>query len=317
MRVMRLTDPAGPSALVEEEIPRPDTGVDEVLIRVCAAGVTPTELIWYPTTHKKSGEVRANAVPGHEFSGVVASAGKHVTGFDVGDEVYGMNDWFSSGAMAEYCLAQASGIARKPPRLKHIEAAAVPIGALTAWQGLFNRAGLQAGERVLVHGGAGAVGIFAVQLARFRGATVIATASLRNLEFVAQLGAHQVVDYQTGRFEDGLQPVDVVFDTVGGETLNRSWNVLKPRGRMVTIASGNETSGDERVKHAFFIVEPNSLQLAEIGDVIQQGHVQAVVDTVVPFERASDTFTGKVKERRGRGKMVVAVAPQEDAQLPA
>ena len=133
--------------------------------------------IWYPTSHTKTGEKRTAAVPGHEFSGVIAALGADVEGFEVGREVYGMNDWFADGATAEYCLAQPAAVAPKPPRLTHIEAASVPIAALTAWQGLVERARLQPGESVLIHGGAGAVGLFAVQLARLRGAHVIATAS--------------------------------------------------------------------------------------------------------------------------------------------
>ena len=231
MKTMRLSDSKQAPVLVEEDVPQPHPRRGELLIRVYAAGVTPTELLWYPTTHGKDGEKRSRAVPGHEFSGVIAAAGEDAAGFDLGQEVYGMNDWFSDGAMAEYCITQPASVAQKPPRLTHIEAASVPIGALTAWQGLFDRARLQAGERVLVHGGAGAVGIFAIQLARFYGAHVTATASARNLEFVSQLGAEQVIDYQAARFEENVREMDVVFDTVGGETLRRSWGVLKPGGK--------------------------------------------------------------------------------------
>ena len=269
MKTMRLSDSKQAPVLVEEDVPQPHPRRGELLIRVYAAGVTPTELLWYPTTHGKDGEKRSRAVPGHEFSGVIAAAGEDAAGFDLGQEVYGMNDWFSDGAMAEYCITQPASVAQKPPRLTHIEAASVPIGALTAWQGLFDRARLQAGERVLVHGGAGAVGIFAIQLARFYGAHVTATASARNLEFVSQLGAEQVIDYQAARFEENVREMDVVFDTVGGETLRRSWGVLKPGGRMITIAADSETTTDDRVKRAFFIVEPNHEQLTRIGDLLE------------------------------------------------
>jgi len=278
------------------------------LIQVHATGVTSKELFWYPTTHKKSGERRSRAVPGHEFSGVVAAVGEDAPGFDVGQEVYGMNDWFSDGATAEYCVTQPSSIARKPAGLTHVEAASVPIGALTAWQGLFDRAKLQAGERVLVHGGAGAVGLFAIQLARFHGAHVVSTASARNLAFVSSLGAEEVFDYQATRFEEKLSKIDVVFDTVGGETLQRSWGVLKPGGRMITIAAENEATTDERVKQAFFIVEPNHEQLTRIGKLLETGRLQTVVDAVLPLAQASAAYTGEVKERRGRGKLVIAVA---------
>jgi len=314
MRVMRLTDSAGP--LVEADVPQPKPGRGEVLVRVYAAGVTPTELGWYPTSHGRNGEGRTRAIPAHEFSGVIAALGKQVTGFATGQEVYGMNDWFSDGALAEYCLTRPSWIAPKPSLLTHVQAASVPIGALTAWQGLLDRARLQPGESVLVQGGAGAVGVFAVQLARYRGAQVLATASARNLEFVYQLGAAQTFDYRAVRFEESVPAVDVVFDTVGGETRDRSWSVLKPGGRMVTIAAENETAEEERVKQAFFIVEPNGQQLAGIGDLLQAGHLLPVVDAVLPLHRASEAYEGKVEQRNGHGKMVVTVMPVGSAGRP-
>jgi NADPH:quinone reductase-like Zn-dependent oxidoreductase len=295
--------------LVAEEIPEPRPGPDEVLVRVCAAGVTPTELSWYPTTHRKDGEKRVRAVPGHEFSGVIAAVGQRAEGFAVGQEVFGMNDWFADGAMAEYCVAQASSIAAKPASLTHAEAASVPIGALTAWQGLVERAKLQAGERVLVQGGAGAVGVFSIQLANWRGAYVIATASPRNLELLRQLGADLVIDYKAVPFEQETGEVDVVFDTVGGETLRRSWSVLKPSGRMVAIAADSEQQTDERVKQAFFIVEPSRQQLREIGSLLVAGRIKPVIDAVVPFAETPAAYEGKTEKKQGRGKVVVEVRP--------
>src|SRR6202046_2127175 len=253
MKAMRLMNAAGGATLVEEDVPQPRPGPGEILVRVRAAGVIPTELGWYPTTHTKTGEARNGAVPGHEFSGKVAALGDGVTGVEVGQEIYGMNDWFADGAMAEYCVTLPASIAAKPKSLSHIEAASVPISALTAWQGLFDRAKLQAGERVLVHGGSGAVGIFAVQLARSRGAHVIATASEHNLAFVSELGADEVIDYRKERFEDRAGKVDVVFDTVGNETLQRSWGVLKKDGRMVTIASDVEGTDGPKLKVGVFV----------------------------------------------------------------
>jgi NADPH:quinone reductase-like Zn-dependent oxidoreductase len=313
MKTMRLSDSGQLSLLVEEDVPLPQPGRDELLIRVYAAGVTPTELLWYPTTHSKNGERRSHAVPGHEFSGVIAAVGEDTVGFEIGQEVYGMNDWFADGALAEYCLTQPTNVAQKPPRLTHIEAASVPIGALTAWQGLFDRARLQAGEHVLVHGGAGAVGVFAIQLARLHGAQVTTTASARNLAFVSQLGAAQVIDYRAVHFEDNVRDMDIIFDTVGGETLPRSWSVLKPGGRMITIAADSEYTTDDRVKQAFFIVEPNREQLTQIGSLLEAGDLQPVVDAVLPLTRASEAYTGEVKPRRGCGKLVVVVAAQEGA----
>src|SRR4029453_14778899 len=304
MITMRLSDSADGPVLIEENVPQPQPGRGELLVRLYAAGVTPTELLWYPTTHAKNGERRSRAIPGHEFSGVIAAVGEETVGFDIGQDVYGMNDWFSDGAMAEYCITQPASVAQKPPSVTHVEAASVPIGALTAWQGLFDRAQLQAGEHVLVHGGAGAVGIFAIQLARLRCAHVTTTASARNLAFVSQLGAEQVIDYRAVHFEDNVRNMDVVFDTVGGETLKRSWGVLKPGGRMITIAADSEKRTADGVKQAFFIVEPHHEQLARIGELLEAGDLHPVVDAVLPLVQASAAYTGEVRQRRGRGELV-------------
>lgn len=185
MRIIRLAGSAQTPALIEDAAPEPRPGQGELLIRVCAAGVILAELSWYPTSHRKTGAPRTGAVPSHEFSGVVAAVGQDVGPLEIGHEVFGMNDWYSNGAMAEYCVAPYFALAPKPGCLTHVEAASVPISALTAWQGLFDRANLQPGERVLVHGGAGGVGVFAIQLAHLHGARVIATASERNRDFVS------------------------------------------------------------------------------------------------------------------------------------
>ncbi len=216
-----------------------------------------------------------------------------------------MNDWFADGALADYCVASAGFLAPKPEAVSFTAAAAVPIGALTAWQSLFDHAHINPGERVLIQGGAGAVGSFAVQMAHRHGAHVIATASAANLEFVFELGADQVVDYRNARFEDA-GPVDVVFDTVGGEALDRSWTVLKPSGRLVTVASAAANSPDPRVKKAFFIVEARPEQLIRIGGMIEDGILRVIVDGVFPLASAPDAFAGKIP-RSGQGKVVIAM----------
>jgi NADPH:quinone reductase-like Zn-dependent oxidoreductase len=282
--------------------PRPQQG--EVLVQVRAAGVTPTELLWSPTSKYQDGSPRTHAIPGHEFSGVIAETGSGVTGFSVGDEIYGMNDWFADGTTAEYCITVPASIAPKPRRLSHPEAATVPIGALTAWQGLFDRAKLRVGERVLVHGAAGAVGIFVVQIAAGHGAEVIATASAHNRDFLLQLGAKRVIDYTSVPFENEARDIDVVFDGVGGETLSRSWGVLKTSGRMVTIAADSEATKDERVKDAFFIVEANQQQLIEIAERLDSGRLRTFVDAEVPLADAPLAYGRKVRKHR-YGKVVI------------
>jgi NADPH:quinone reductase-like Zn-dependent oxidoreductase len=198
--------------------------------------------------------------------------------------------------------------------LTHAEASSVPIGVLTAWKGLFDRAKLQPGERVLVHGGAGAVGIFAVQLANLRGASVTATASARDIDFVASLGAEQVVDYGASRFEDAVRDVDVVFDTVGGETLERSWKVLKPLGRMVTIAASEERRRTTGPRKAFFIVEPNRKQLTEIAGLTDAQRLRVFVASAVPLSQAAQAYTGMI-QKRGAGKVVVVVATENQVTI--
>jgi NADPH:quinone reductase-like Zn-dependent oxidoreductase len=307
---MQVNNSTQGPALIATELPQPRPREGELLIRVRAAGVTPTELLWFPTTQTKDGAPRTGAVPGHEFSGVVAELGKHASGFEVGQEIYGLNDWFADGATAEFCLTVPQSIAGKPATLTHEAAATVPIGALTAWQGLLERAKIQPGERVLIHGAAGAVGIFAVQLAHLHGAHVIGTASSANLELIAKLGADEVIDYRASRFEDRTQEVDVVFDGVGGEMLARSWSVLKPGGRMVTIAADGEHTGDQRIRDAFFIVEPNQKQLTEVAKLLNAGELKTFIGAVVPLAEASSAYSGTVPNKRGSGKVVIVINDQ-------
>ena len=276
-----------------------------------AAAVTPTELVWVPTWTTPTGEPRRfPIILGHEFSGEVAAVGDGGTDVAVGNPVYGLNDWFGDGALAEYCVARAAEVAPKPRSVDHLAAAVTPISALTAWQGLLGRARLAAGDRVLVHGAAGGVGVFAVQLARWRGATVIGTASAHNAAFVHGLGADEVIDYRAVRFEDIVHGIDVVFDTVSGETLDRSWGVLKPGGRLVTIAASVEGSPDPRTREAFFIVRPDRGQLNEITRLIDAAQLRPVVDCVFPLAQARQAFEHKPT----RGKVVLSVADGEGAQ---
>jgi len=305
MKANRLHDRGGPEAFAYEEAPQPRPGEGEVLVRVHAAAVTPTELVWVPTWTTQTGEPRRfPIILGHEFSGEVAAVGDGVTDVAVGNPVYGLNDWFGDGALAEYCVARAAEVAPKPRSVDHLAAAVTPISALTAWQGLLERARLAAGDRVLVHGAAGGVGVFAVQLARWRGATVTGTASAHNAAFVHGLGADEVIDYRAVRFEDIVHGIDVVFDTVGGETLDRSWGVLKPGGRLVTIAASVEGSPDARTREAFFIVRPDRGQLNEITRLIDAAQLRPVVDCVFPLAQARQAFEHKPT----RGKVVLSVA---------
>ena len=302
MFAIRLHARGDPGGMVYESAPAPQPGEGEVLVRVHAAGVTPTELSWVPTWTTRTGEPRPlPVIPGHEFSGEIAALGAGVMDVGVGDLVYGLNDWYGDGAQAEYCVARVGDFAAKPASVDHVHAATTPISALTAWQGLIERGRLVAGQRVLIHGAAGGVGCIAVQLAHWRGARVTGTASHSNLDFVRGLGADAVIDYQVTRFEDVVRDIDVVFDTVGGETLERSWAVLKPGGTLVTIAASSERTADERTRAAFFIVEPSRSQLEEIAWLIDSGAIHPIVGSVFPLAEARQASL----QKPARGKVVL------------
>ncbi len=304
MKAVFLKARDGPDRLLLAEAPTPSPKPGEVLVRVHAAGVTPTELEWVPTWTTRAGGARPlPVIPGHEFSGEVIALGPGAEGVRIGEAVFGMTGWFEDGTQAEFCVAKASDLAAKPASVDHRVAAMVPISALTAWQGLIERARLAPGERVLVHGAAGSVGHFAVQIARWRGAHVAGTASAHNIEFLLWLGAELAVDYRAFRFEEVVGTVDVVFDTVGGDTLARSWAVLRPGGRLVTVAAEAERTGEPRVRDAFFIVEPNRDQLAGIAGLIDANALRPVVDSVFPLSNARLAY----ERRTVRGKVVLDV----------
>jgi NADPH:quinone reductase-like Zn-dependent oxidoreductase len=305
MRAIRLHQVGGPESLRDEEAPKPSPNDDQVLVQVSATAITPTEFAWHPTFHTLDGGARPfPIILGHEFSGVVAAIGPDSDGVRIGDSVYGLNDWFSDGAQSEYCLTRPANIAPKPISLVDSLAAAVPISALTAWQALVDRAQLSEGQRVLIHGGAGGVGSFAVQLARYKKAHVIATVSAVNANFVTALGADEVIDYRTTPFEAVVHDVDVVLDTVGGDTRDRSWGVLRKGGRLVTIAADAERFTDPRVRDAFFIVEPNRAQLIEISRLIDAGVIRPVVGAVFPMEDVQHAY----EQKPLRGKHVLYIS---------
>ena len=220
--------------------------------------------------------------------------------------MFGYIDVRRDGADAEYVAARAAELVPKPATLTHAQAAAVPLSALTAWQALFEQGELERGQRVLIHGGAGGVGSFAVQFARWRGAHVTATSSARDIELVRGLGADEVIDYRTQRFEDAVADQDLVFDTVGGETWERSWDVLRPGGRLVSIAvprPPEREAGDGR-RAIWFVVEPHPEQLREIGRLIDAGQVRPIVSAVLPLERGLEAY-GSGRRSGGPGKVVL------------
>src|SRR5579859_1967720 len=276
MKAIRLHGRGGPERLVYEDAPQPHPGPGEVLVRVYATGVIATELEWDETYETTAGDPRALPIPGRDLSGVVEEVGSGVTTLVKGSEVYAMLGYGRDGAEAEFTLTLPDELVPKPRTLDFVQAAAVPLTALTAWQAFFDHASLVAGQTVLIHGAAGGVGVFAVQLAHWAGAQVIATASARNRDFLHELGANEVIDYTTTRFEDVVQEVDLVFDTVGGDTLQRSWQVIKPGGVLVSIVSPQlpaDVAKGHDARFAWFIVEPNREELIQIGTLIDAGHL--------------------------------------------
>ena len=287
-----------PVSLTSETIPVPDPGPGEVLVEVHATAVTAGELSW-PESWP--------AIPCHDLSGVVAETGSGVVGWRPGDEVYGLVAFDRPGAAAEYVTASAADLAAKPSGVGHDEAASVPLGALTAWQALHEHARLQRGQHVLVHGGAGGVGIYAVQLASLYGARVTATASARDAEFVAGLGADEVLDY-TGRFEDHVHDVDVVVDPVGGEVMARSWPVLRSGGILVAIAEepDGDHGGRDDVRDVYFVVKPDGGQLRELAALVSKQQLRPAVSAVFGLADLPAAFRAQ-RPARAPGKVVIKV----------
>jgi NADPH:quinone reductase-like Zn-dependent oxidoreductase len=281
MRAVLLRAAPGPEHLVCEQVATPAPGIGEALVRVHAAAITRDELEW-PVD-------RLPAVPSYELSGVVAALGPGAYGVAVGDEVYGMTAFDRDGVAADYAAVPTELLAPKPRALTHAEAAAVPLAALSAWQGLFDHGGLVAGERVLIHGATGGVGQFATPLGARRGAHVTATTSTAGVE--------RARDAQ-------LEPVDLVFDTAGGERLLSSPGVLREGGRLVSVAE--EPPQATGVTSVYFVVEPNREQLAQITELLEDGGSPPAVDSLFPLEDAVSAFERSLAADK-RGKVVLEV----------
>jgi NADPH:quinone reductase-like Zn-dependent oxidoreductase len=307
MKAVRLHGRGGPDQLIYGEAPQPQPGPGEALARVGASGVIANELKWDETYQTVTGAPRPFPIPGHDLSGVVVAVGPDVTGVATGDAVYALIAFGRDGADADYVIALPSELAPRPRTLDDIQAAAVPLSALTAWQALFVHGALAAGQTALIHGAAGGVGVFATQLARRKGARVIVTSSARDADFVRGLGADEVLDYATTRFEEVVHDVDIVFDTVGGDTLARSWRVVKPGGSLVSVVSplsGQPVRDD--IRYVYFIVKPSGAQLREIGALIDAGQIHPVVDQVFPLAQARQAHEAAASGHP-RGKIVITV----------
>ncbi len=315
MKAVRLHARGGPEQLVYEDAPRPVPGPADALVRVYATGITPTELTWDETYQNPDGSPRIPTIPGHELSGVIETVPVGVRDLGPGDAVYALIDFPRDGAAAEYIAVQASDLALKPRTLDHVHSAAVTLSGLTAWQALFTHGDLQPGQKVLIHGGAGGVGTFAVQLAHWKGAHVITTSSQANLEFLHSLGADETIDYTKTRFEDELRGIDLVLDAVGGDTVARSWQVLRPGGAIISVAEDipEDEPGKHNARGLFFIVKPDRSQLEEMAKLIDGGVLKPIVANIFPLAEARQAFE-LAAQGHTRGKIVLRVRDDSTEQ---
>ncbi len=295
------------SVLEYMDVTRPELKVDEILVKVHVAAVNPAD--W--KIREGMGEMFGFKLPlilGGDIAGIVEEVGVGVGNFKPGDAVYGMTLSSLSGGYAEYAIAKADTIVLKPESLSFEEAAAIPIGALTAWQSMFDLANLSSGQRILITGASGGVGSMAVQLAKAKGAFVIGTASGKNEQFVRDLGADEFVDYTAQNFEEVVKDVDVVFDTVGGDTQERAFQALKKGGFLATSAGtpSEEKAKEFGVEAEFVCCKPNAGQLAEINQLIEEGKLKIHIETILPMTEVEKAHQLS-QSGRTRGKIVLQI----------
>jgi NADPH:quinone reductase-like Zn-dependent oxidoreductase len=307
LRAVRIHGFGGPEVLKLEDLPEPLAGPGEVVIAVRAAGVNPVD---YKIREGKYPAVKEEQLPvtlGRDVAGVVSSVGDAANGLQPGDEVFVMLPQ-DRGGYAEWVTAPSEVCAHKPSTLDWIQAASVPLAALTAWQGLFTHGRLRAGQRVLIHGASGGVGPFAVQFAKMKGAEVFATASAQNRDFVRNLGADRMIDYQAERFEDIVHDADLVYDLIGGDTEARSWQVLKRGGTLVSTVHEPDAEKAARasVEARRYTCQPDGRQLREIAGLIDQGKVKVTVNRVYALEAAAEAER-YLQDGHATGKVVLKV----------
>jgi len=309
MKAIRIHQYGGPEVLAQVEMQRPAPGANEVLIKVKAASVNPIDWKLRAGYMKDIFPLTFPATLGLDVSGTIEEVGLGAAGFKRGDEVYASLEMEAGGGYAEYVVAREAIVAEKPGTLNHVQAAAVPVAGLTAWQALFEVAQLRAGQKVLIHAAAGGVGNFAVQFAKAKGAYVIGTASSKNQAFLGELGVDKAVDYQRTRFEDVVHDADVVLDTVGGDTQERSFKALKKAGILVSIVQppSQELAAKYGVRALFYGSHPSSSNLAEIARLIDSGKVKTVVETVLPLAEARRAHELS-QSGHARGKIVLKAA---------
>lgn len=308
MKAVRMHEYGGPGVLIYEDAPRPQAEGLDVLVRVEAAGVNPVDWKVREGYLRKRTDYHLPLILGWDVSGTVEASGPDAKKFKAGDHVYSRPDITRDGAYAEYIAIRETELALKPRSVDHVQAAGMPLAALTAWQTLFDAAELKAGQKVLIHGAAGGVGGYAVQLAKWKGAYVYGTASARNQGFLRELGVDEPIDYQKTRFDDVVHAVDVVLDTIGGETRERSWKTLRRGGILVSIVS--EPEGHEAelygVRCGYVFVSPSTVQLEQIANLVDFGKIKPLTETVLPLTDARRAHELS-QSGHARGKIVLSV----------
>ena len=309
MKAVVAHEYGAPEVLKFEEVPRPEPKEDEALVRVIASGVNPADPLTLSGKYAREFGTRLPLIPGYDIAGIVEKTGPNVTKLKAGDGVYGYPTF--GGGWADYVTVKEWEVAAKPKSLNFTEAASVPMGALTAWQALVDVAKLHAGQTILIHGGSGGVGSFAVQIAKARGARVIATASTANQDLLRQLGADVAVDYAKTRFDDVAKDVDAVLDPVGKETLARSYDVVKKGGIVMSlVARPDPVELKKRGIHGAGIsAHPDAADLAEIGQLIDAGKIKPIVTQILPLSEAI-TAQQQAATHHTRGKVVLQIADE-------
>lgn len=308
MQTMRIHQFGGPQVLQADMVDRPEPAADELLVRVHAASINPVDYKMRSGGYPAAEEKDLPLTLGRDLSGVVETEGDDVSDFGEGDAIFAFIGQ-GRGAYGEYALVKRSEAAPKPTNISHAEAASIPLAGLTAWQGLFDHGQLKAGQRVLIHGGAGGVGHMAIQFAKHRGATVLTTASGEDAEFLRGIGADQVIDYKNERFEEQASDIDLVFDLIGGETQERSWSVLKKGG--VLVSTLGEPPQDKARQHGVrgvgYLAQPDADQLAQIGRLIQEERVHPRVAATYRLSEAG-AAQDRLENEHVQGKIVLDTA---------
>lgn len=309
MKAIVVHEYGGPEVVKLEDVPRPEPKENEVLVRLIASGVNPADPLIVSGKYAKEFGTHLPLVPGYDIGGIVEKTGAKISNLKVGDSIYAYVLW--GGGWAEYAVATEGEAAIKPKSLSYIEAAAVPLVALTAWQALIDTAKLSAAQTVLIHGGSGGVGSMAIQIAKARGARVIATASTRNQDLLKQLGADVAVDYTKTKFEDVMKDVDVVLDSVGRDTLARSYGVVKKGGFIATLVARLDQAELDKygIHGASIAVKPNANELAEITKLIESKKINPVVTQVLPLTEAMKAQQ-QAATHHTRGKIVLKIADE-------